>query len=197
MDKVARYIGARAEDGKVRLSRFGGAEWGRAKARARAAVKDIAKELIKLYAERMRREGFAFPPDDDFQRDFEAAFEYEETDSQLEAAEDIKKDMMRRVPMDRLLCGDVGYGKTEVAFRAAYKAILWQAGRNVGADHYLALQHFRPRPALSRFPIRADMISRFRSASSRKPPCERSNAATSTLLSELTGCCRTTWNLRT
>ncbi len=170
MDKVARYIGARAEDGKVRLSRFGGAEWGRAKARARAAVKDIAKELIKLYAERMRREGFAFPPDDDFQRDFEAAFEYEETDSQLEAAEDIKKDMMRRVPMDRLLCGDVGYGKTEVAFRAAYKAIL--GGRQVAMlvpTTILALQHFQTATSRFRgFPIRVDMISRFRSARQQK-----------------------------
>ncbi|MGI6167533.1 MAG: transcription-repair coupling factor [Eubacteriales bacterium] len=170
MDKVSRYIGTRAEDGQVKLSRFGSAEWGRAKARAKAAAKDIAKDLIKLYAERMRREGFAFPPDDDFQHDFEAAFEYEETASQLEAAEDIKKDMIRRVPMDRLLCGDVGYGKTEVAFRAAYKAIL--GGKQVAMlvpTTILALQHYQT--ALSRFrgfPVKIDMVSRFRTAKQQK-----------------------------
>ena len=130
----------------------------------------------------MRREGFAFPPDDDFQRNFEAAFEYEETDSQLEAAEDIKKDMMRRVPMDRLLCGDVGYGKTEVAFRAAYKAIL--GGRQVAMlvpTTILALQHFQTATSRFRgFPIRVDMISRFRSARQQKATLRALNAATST-----------------
>lgn len=166
MDMVSRYIGAGAEDGKVKLSRFGGAEWGRAKAKARAAVKDIAKDLIRLYAERMRREGFGFPADDDFQRDFEAAFEYTETDGQLAAAEDIKDDMVRRVPMDRLLCGDVGYGKTEVAFRAAYKAVL--GGKQVAIlvpTTILALQHFQTATSRMRgFPVKIDMVSRFRTA---------------------------------
>ncbi len=164
MDMVSRYIGA-AEDGMVKLSRFGGAEWGRAKSRARAAVKDIAKDLIALYAERMRKEGFAFPADDDFQRDFEASFEYEETDGQLAAAEDIKGDMTRRVPMDRLLCGDVGYGKTEVAFRAAFKAVM--GGKQVAIlvpTTILALQHFQTATSRMRgFPIKIDMVSRFRS----------------------------------
>lgn len=165
MDMVSRYIGAGADDGVVKLSRFGGAEWGRAKAKAKAAVKEIAAELIRLYAERMRRAGFAFPADDDFQRDFEAAFEYDETDGQLAAAEDIKSDMERSAPMDRLLCGDVGYGKTEVAFRAAYKAAL--GGKQVAIlvpTTILALQHFQTATSRMRgFPVRIDMVSRFRS----------------------------------
>jgi len=164
MDMVSRYIGASAEDGNVRLSRFGGAEWGKAKTKAKAAVKDIAKDLIKLYAERMRKEGFAFPKDDDFQQDFEAAFEYTETEGQLAAIEDIKSDMTRRVPMDRLLCGDVGYGKTEVAFRAAYKAVL--GGKQVAIlvpTTILALQHFQTATSRMRgFPVSIDMVSRFR-----------------------------------
>lgn len=164
MDMVSKYIGARAEDGLVRLSKFGGAEWGRTKAKTKAAVKDIAKDLIKLYAERMRREGIAFPPDDEMQADFEKSFEYDETGAQLDAIHDIKEDMIKPVPMDRLLCGDVGYGKTEVAFRAAYKAIL--GGKQVAIlvpTTILALQHYQT--ALSRmraFGVEVDMISRFR-----------------------------------
>lgn len=164
MDMVSRYIGARAEDGSVKLSHFGGTEWGKAKSRARTAVADIAKDLIKLYAERMKRPGYSFPADDDFQRDFEAAFEYNETDGQLDAIEDIKADMIRPVPMDRLLCGDVGYGKTEVAFRAAYKAVL--GGKQVAIlvpTTILALQHYQTAMARMRgFPVTIDMVSRFR-----------------------------------
>lgn len=164
MDMVSKYIGAHSDDGLVKLSRFGGAEWGKAKARAKSAVKEMAKDLIKLYAERMRRPGFAFPADDDFQRDFEASFSYEETDGQLSAIDDIKKDMMRTVPMDRLLCGDVGFGKTEVAIRAAYKAVL--GGKQVAIlvpTTILALQHYQT--CISRlrgFAVNVDMISRFR-----------------------------------
>ena len=164
MDLVSKYIGARAEDGLVRLSKFGGAEWGRTKSKTKAAVKDIAKDLIKLYAERMRREGFAFPADDEMQSDFENSFEYDETSAQLDAIADIKEDMEKPTPMDRLLCGDVGYGKTEVAFRAAYKAVL--GGKQVALlvpTTILALQHYRT--ALSRmraFGVEVDMISRFR-----------------------------------
>ncbi len=164
LDMVSKYIGARSEDGIVKLSKFSGGEWGRAKSRAKAAVKDIAKDLIRLYAERMRREGFAFPEDDEFQRDFESAFEYDETGAQLDAIEDIKEDMVKSVPMDRLLCGDVGYGKTEVAFRAAYKAVL--GGKQVAIlvpTTILALQHYQT--AMSRmrgFGVEIDMVSRFR-----------------------------------
>ena len=164
LDMISKYIGAHSDDGLVKLSKFGGGEWGRAKAKAKAAVKEMAKELIKLYAERMRRPGFAFPEDDDLQRDFEAAFEYDETDGQLEAIEDIKKDMMSPVPMDRLLCGDVGFGKTEVALRAAYKAIL--GGKQVAIlvpTTILALQHYQTVTSRTRgFSVNVDMISRFR-----------------------------------
>ena len=164
LDMVSKYIGAHSDDGLVKLSRFGGGEWNRAKSRAKAAVKDIAKDLIKLYAERERRPGFAFPPDDDLQADFEAAFEYEETDGQLAAIEDIKDDMMRAVPMDRLLCGDVGFGKTEVAMRAAYKAVL--GGKQVAMlvpTTILALQHYQTITSRMRaFSVNVDMISRFR-----------------------------------
>ena len=164
LDMVSKYIGAHSDDGLVKLSRFGGNEWGRAKARAKAAVKDIAKDLIKLYAERSRKPGFAFPPDDDLQADFEAAFEYEETEGQLAAVDEIKADMMSAVPMDRILCGDVGFGKTEVAMRAAYKAVL--GGKQVAIlvpTTLLALQHFQTLTSRMRaFSVNVDMISRFR-----------------------------------
>ena len=170
LDKVSKYIGARADDDTLRLSKFGGAEWGKTKARAKASLKDIAKELIRLYAERMRRPGFAFPKDDHFQRDFESAFEYEETAAQLDAADDIKEDMEKSRPMDRLLCGDVGYGKTEVALRAAYKAIV--AGKQVALlvpTTILALQHYQT--AMSRmraFAVNVEMLSRFRTDKQQK-----------------------------
>ncbi len=164
LDKVSKYIGAHSDDGLVKLSKFGGGEWGRAKSRAKAAAKEIAKDLIKLYAERSRREGFAFPEDDDLQADFEAAFEYDETDGQLAAIEEIKEDMMKPVPMDRILCGDVGFGKTEVAMRAAYKAVL--GGKQVAIlvpTTLLALQHYQTLTSRMRaFSVNVDMISRFR-----------------------------------
>ncbi len=164
LDMVSKYIGAHSDDGLVKLSKFGGSEWGKAKAKAKAAVKDIAKDLIKLYAERSRKAGYAFPADDDMQADFEAAFEYEETEGQLDAINDIKKDMMSPTPMDRLLCGDVGFGKTEVAMRAAYKAVL--GGKQVAVlvpTTILALQHYQTFCARMRsLPVTVDMISRFR-----------------------------------
>ncbi|MBQ8005672.1 MAG: transcription-repair coupling factor, partial [Clostridia bacterium] len=166
LDMVSKYIGARADDGSVKLSKFGGGEWTKAKSKAKAAVKEMAKELIQLYAQRLRRSGIAFPPDDDYQMDFEAAFDYEETPAQLAAISDIKQDMMNSVPMDRLLCGDVGFGKTEVALRAAFKAVL--GGKQVAIlvpTTILALQHYQT--ALSRFrsfPVSIDLISRFRTA---------------------------------
>ena len=144
LDMVSKYIGARSEDGIVKLSKFSGGDWARAKSKAKAAVKDIAKDLVKLYAERMRREGFAFPEDDDLQLDFDNSFLYSETSAQLDAIADIKEDMMKPTPMDRLLCGDVGYGKTEVAFRAAYKAVL--GGKQVAIlvpTTILAMQHYQ------------------------------------------------------
>ncbi|MCD7776590.1 MAG: hypothetical protein LUH54_04380, partial [Firmicutes bacterium] len=121
LDLLSKYIGSHADDGTVKLSKMGGAEWTRAKSRAKAAAEDMAEELIALYAERQRTKGYAFPPDDDYQTGFEASFEYEQTLSQATATEEIKKDMEKPYPMDRLLCGDVGFGKTEVALRAAFK----------------------------------------------------------------------------
>ena len=175
LDAVSKYIGAHADDGMVKLSRFGGGEWKKAKARAKAAVKDMAKDLIALYAERARRQGYAFPPDDDYQRDFEIAFPFEETEGQVAAANEIKQDMMASTPMDRLLCGDVGFGKTEVALRAAYKAVL--AGKQVAIlvpTTILALQHFQTIGSRMRpFAVRVDMISRFRTAKEQQQTLAR------------------------
>ena len=143
---------------------MGGTEWHKTKSRAKSAAKDIAKELIALYAERQRKPGFAFPEDSDFENSFADAFAYEETESQLQAIREIKADMMKPVPMNRLLCGDVGFGKTEVALRAAFKAIM--GGKQVAIlvpTTILALQHYET--ALSRmrgYPVSVEMLSRFK-----------------------------------
>lgn len=163
LDKISKYIGA-GEGGNVKLSKMGGTEWAKTKLRAKTAAKEMAKELIALYAERLRRPGFAFDKDDAMMRDFEAAFPYEETDGQLAAIEDVKQDMMKKYPMDRILCGDVGYGKTEVALRAAFKAA--ENGKQTAIlvpTTILAMQHYQT--MLSRFrgfPVSVDMLSRFR-----------------------------------
>ena len=170
IELISKYIGAHSDDGLLKLSKMGGAEWHKQTSKAKASVKKMAKELIELYARRMRKSGFAYPPDDALQAEFDSSFPYEETSSQLEAIDAIKHDMMRAVPMDRLLCGDVGYGKTEVALRAAFKAV--EAGKQVALlcpTTILAYQHYQN--ALSRFgsfPVRVDMISRFRSAKEQK-----------------------------
>ena len=170
LDRVSKYIGARGEDGTLKLSKMGTSDWTRAKSKAKAAAKDMAKELIALYAERRRRPGYAFPRDDEMQTEFEEAFEYDETEGQLSAVEDIKSDMQRSYPMDRLLCGDVGYGKTEVALRAAFKAAT--AGKQVAIlvpTTILALQHYRTMTSRMRgFPVHIDMISRFKSESEQQ-----------------------------
>ena len=123
LDMVTKYLGT-GEDTKVKLSKMGGTEWAKTRSRARAATKKLAKELITLYAERARLPGHAFSPDTPWQREFEDNFGYTETDDQLRCIEEIKADMESSVPMDRLLCGDVGYGKTEVALRAVMKCIM-------------------------------------------------------------------------
>ena len=175
LDKVSKYIGAHADDGMLKLSKIGGDSWKKSKARAKAAVKDMAKDLIRLYAERMRRPGHAFPPDDNYQKAFEDAFEYEETDSQISAANEIKEDMMRAAPMDRLLCGDVGYGKTEVALRAAYKAVM--GGKQVAIlvpTTLLALQHYQTIISRMRsFAVNVDMLSRFRTTKQQSQTLRR------------------------
>ena len=166
LDMVAKYIGAKSSDGEVKLSKMGGADWTNKKARAKAAAKDMAKELIDLYARRTRTSGFAFLPDDLIENEFASSFEHEETDSQLTAIEEIKADMEKPYPMDRVLCGDVGYGKTEVAFRAAMKAVV--NSKQVAIlvpTTILAMQHYQT--ACARFAgtgVNIEMISRFRSA---------------------------------
>ena len=163
LDMVAKYIGPR-EDAGVKLHRLGGTEWQKSKAKVRAAVKDIAKELILLYAQRMKQKGYAFPEDTDWQHDFEAHFEYNETEDQLRCINEIKNDMERDVPMDRLLCGDVGFGKTEVALRAAFKCIT--AGKQCAIlvpTTILAWQHYQTvLKRMEGFPVDIELLSRFR-----------------------------------
>ena len=174
LDLVSKYIGTKDEV-KVKLHRLGGQEWQKTKSRDRAAVKDIAKQLIALYAQRMATPGFAFDPDGEWQYDFERRFEYEETDDQLRCAEEIKADMERSVPMDRLLCGDVGFGKTEVALRAAFKCVT--QGKQCAVlvpTTILAFQHYNT--ILTRcegFPVRVDMLSRFRTPKQQEETIRR------------------------
>ena len=174
LDMVSKYIGGHGEDEdgqpRAKLSKLGGTDWSRAKTKARAAAKDLAKGLIALYAERQRRPGFAFSPDSPWQKEFEEAFDYEETDDQLRAIAEIKADMERSTPMDRLLCGDVGYGKTEVALRAVMKCVLdgKQAAILVPTT-VLAQQHYAT--AINRFrsfPVRIEVLSRFKTPAQKK-----------------------------
>ena len=169
LDLVSKYIGG-GEDKVVKLSKMGGTDWTRTKSRAKAAAKEMAAQLIQLYAERKRRPGHAFAPDSPWQLEFEEAFGYQETDDQLRAIADIKRDMESSVPMDRLLCGDVGYGKTEVALRAVMKCVLdgKQAAILVPTT-VLAQQHYQT--AMQRFfgyPIRIEVLSRFRTSKQMK-----------------------------
>ena len=163
LDLVSKYIGAATEDGGVKLNRLGSQEWQRTRTRVRKAVRDMAKQLTALYAKRMSTKGYAFSPDTDLQNNFERRFEYDETDDQLRCINEIKNDMERAVPMDRLLCGDVGFGKTEVALRAAFKCIA--DGKQcvlLVPTTILALQHFNT--ILRRFgdmPVTVKMLSRF------------------------------------
>ncbi len=163
LDLVTKYTGG-GEDKAVRLSKMGGAEWARTRSRAKSAAKDMAKKLIALYAERQRLPGHAFAPDSEWQREFEDNFGYTETDDQLRCAAEIKRDMESSVPMDRLLCGDVGFGKTEVALRAVMKCVLdgKQAAILVPTT-VLAQQHYQT--ALQRFfgfPVTVEVLSRFK-----------------------------------
>lgn len=163
IDLLQRYIGL--EEGAPRLSKLGGNEWVRAKKRAKESVRDLAQGLIELYAERQAIPGFAFAEDAPWQRDFESTFPYQETPDQLQAIEAVKSDMEKPRPMDRLLCGDVGYGKTEVAVRASFKAVTGDKQVAVLVPTtILAQQH--QRTFLERFegfPINVAVISRFQS----------------------------------
>ena len=165
LDMISKYIGGGGEDANVKLNKIGSDAWQKTKAKARKAAKDMAGELIKLYAARKRQEGFAFAADSPWQKEFEDNFPYPETDDQLRCIADIKHDMESPTPMDRLLCGDVGFGKTEVALRAVMKAVM--DGKQVAIlvpTTVLAQQHYQT--AVSRFrgfPVNIDVLSRFRS----------------------------------
>ena len=164
LDQIQRYSGI--EGSSPRLDRLGGSSWQRTKSRVRSSVRDMAQELLKLYAQRQLAEAPPMFPDSDLQRQFEAAFEFDETDDQLAASEAIKQDLEGSRPMDRLLCGDVGFGKTEVAMRAAFKVV--DSGYQVAVlapTTILADQHLETfRRRMADFPVRVDMVSRFRSA---------------------------------
>ena len=169
LDTVSKYIGA-GEDAPVKLSKLGGTDWARAKTKAKAAVKDLADGLLALQAERQKATGYAFSPDTPWQREFEDNFEYQETDDQLRAIREIKADMENPVPMDRLLCGDVGYGKTEVALRAVMKCVMdgKQAAILVPTT-VLAQQHYQTAARrFDGFPVSIEVLSRFRSAAQTK-----------------------------
>ena len=171
LDMVSKYIGG-GEDAqeRTRLNKLGGTEWAKQKSRAKAAVKDLAKGLIALYAQRARQPGFAFSPDSEWQREFEDSFEYDETQDQLRAVAEIKKDMESARPMDRLLCGDVGYGKTEVALRAVMKCVLdgKQAAILVPTT-VLAKQHFVTAASRFRaFPVTIEVLSRYTTTKDQK-----------------------------
>ena len=170
LDLVSKYIGNGGEDANVRLNKIGTDAWQKTKAKARKAAKDMAGELIKLYAARKRQEGFAFAADSPWQREFEDNFPYPETDDQLRCINEIKADMESPTPMDRLLCGDVGFGKTEVALRAVMKAIM--DGKQVAIlvpTTVLAQQHYQTAIARFRgFPVNIDVLSRFRTPTEQK-----------------------------
>lgn len=160
---VQKYVGA-TEGKEPKLYKLGGSEWKRVKRKVQSSVQDIADDLIKLYAEREASVGYAFSPDGDMQREFEASFPYKETEDQLRSIQEIKQDMERSRPMDRLLCGDVGYGKTEVALRAAFKAIM--DGKQVAflvPTTILAQQHYETmQERFADFPIKIGILNRFR-----------------------------------
>jgi transcription-repair coupling factor (superfamily II helicase) len=172
MDLIEKYRGA--GESAPPLDRLGGATWTQRKSKVKARMRDMADELLKLYAQRRMADGFAFSRDSNWQREFEDAFEFTETKDQLTAAKDIKRDMESPHPMDRLLCGDVGYGKTEIAMRAAFKAL--GDGKQVAVlapTTVLAFQHYETfRSRFAAFPVRIEMFSRFRSAKEIKTALE-------------------------
>ena len=172
LEGIQKYAGAEAK--KPKLNRLGGSEWHKTKTRVRGAVREIAKDLVKLYAARQDQEGFQYGPDTVWQREFEEIFPYEETEDQLDAIDAVKRDMESRKIMDRLICGDVGYGKTEIALRAAFKAI--QEGKQVVylvPTTILAQQHYNTFvQRMKDFPVRVDMMSRFRTPAEQKKTLE-------------------------
>ena len=184
LDMVSKYIGGGGEDGNVKLSKIGSDAWQKTKTKARKAAKDMADELIKLYAERKRQPGFAFAADCPWQQEFEDNFPYPETDDQLRCIADIKHDMEAPTPMDRLLCGDVGFGKTEVALRAVMKAVM--DSKQVAIlvpTTVLAQQHYQTAVARFRgFPVNIDVLSRFRTPAQQARTLQSLRAGTVDLI---------------
>lgn len=168
IDLLQRYVGL--NDQIPKLSKLGGGEWARIKKRVKDSVKEMAEGLIQLYAAREATKGFSFPKDSNWQKEFDDAFPYDETPDQIRTIEEVKRDMERPKPMDRLLCGDVGYGKTEVAIRAAFKAV--EAGKQAAVlvpTTILAQQHSRTfQERFENYPIRIEVLSRFQSASDQR-----------------------------
>jgi len=173
LDLVQRY--SSAEGHQPTLDRLGGIGWQKTKAKAKRAMRDMADELLRLYAERKLVQGHAFPPDAPWQREFEEGFEYTLTPDQETAIEDVKHDMETPTPMDRLLCGDVGYGKTEVAMRAAFKAVMdGKQAAILTPTTVLAYQHFDTfRQRFAPFPVKVELLSRFRSTKEQKDVVKR------------------------
>lgn len=168
MDLLFKYIGN--TDKEIKLNKLGTSEWQKTKAKVKKSTEDIAKQLIELYAKRAKSQGFAYPPDGPWQRDFEDTFGFEETEDQLRSIEEVKTDMESTRPMDRLLCGDVGYGKTEVAIRAAFKAAV--NSKQVAylcPTTVLAMQHYDTfRRRMEDFAVKVEMLSRFRTQTQQK-----------------------------
>lgn len=168
MDLIHKYIGS--EGNAPKLSKLGGTDWQKAKSKVKESLRELADELVKLYAKRRAAMGFSYAPDTTWQKEFEEAFPYQETDDQIRCIEEVKKDMESERPMDRLLCGDVGYGKTEVAIRAIFKAVM--DGKQVAylcPTTILAQQHFSNfKERMADYPVTVDVISRFRSSKEQK-----------------------------
>ncbi|NLP43034.1 MAG: transcription-repair coupling factor [Peptococcaceae bacterium] len=166
---LQKYLGSDAES-TPKLNKLNGNEWNKTKNKARSAVKELAFNLLELYAKREKAKGFAYPEDTHWQKEFEDKFPYEETPDQLQSIKEVKQDMMKDKPMDRLLCGDVGYGKTEVALRAAFKAV--SSNKQVAVlvpTTILAQQHFNTfRERFMDYPVKVEMLSRFRTAKEQK-----------------------------
>jgi len=174
LDRIQKYIGG-GEGAAPKLSRLGGKDWDKQKSKVRESLKELAFDLVQLYAQRQKNKGHAFAKDTLWQQEFEENFPYEETPDQLQATEEIKRDMEREEPMDRLLCGDVGYGKTEVALRAAFKAVM--DGRQVAIlapTTILAQQHYNTlMRRFEGFPVEADVLSRFSTPKEQKETLRR------------------------
>lgn len=173
LDQLQKYIGNEGDVPKIH--KMGGREWGKVRQKAQKSIDDLAEKLVELYAQREVVDGFAFEPDDTFQMEFEEAFPYEETEDQLQASQEIKASMEQPHPMDRLLCGDVGFGKTEVAMRAIFKAV--KSGKQVAVlvpTTVLAQQHFQTfTDRLGAFGVRVEVLNRFRSAGEKRDIIKR------------------------